>query len=244
MRTMNKPTMEEKNQTIEHILSKGLQEPEGIGNFLMRMYRAIGLKYIFFDLKQVIVMTTLIVIGIVLLLAISVENYNYSIIFLLSPLFFVMTVSATEWMERSHPIYELKKTFKYTMKDMIIFRTLCYSLISVVLSVFLSLGMANVLEMVRATSIAFSALFLCTLLTVAITRRFNHPLIYLTSFGVWSVMNLVPLLLFNGRWNTFLAQIPLSLTLIVSLSLIYLYVKELKQFIHMKDREVEYDAAS
>lgn len=144
-------------------------------------------------------------------------------------------------MERSNPLYELKMTLKYTVKDMIIFRILCYSLISVVFSVVLSIGAASVLDSWRALSIAFSSLFLCTLLTIVIARRMNHHLNYLISFGVWSVMNLVPLLLFGGRWEMILSQIPLGLTVIVIMGLIYLYVKELKQFINMKDREVGYD---
>lgn len=239
--TMNKPTVIEKEDAISHILSEGLEQPEGIRDFMKRMYGTLGVINLFYDLYQVILLVILVLVGLVLLLAVNLDGYTYTTLFLLSPLFFVAVVSLTEWMERSNPLYELKMTLKYTVKDMIIFRILCYSLISVVFSVVLSIGAASVLDSWRALSIAFSSLFLCTLLTIVIARRMNHHLNYLISFGVWSVMNLVPLLLFGGRWEMILSQIPLGLTVIVIMGLIYLYVKELKQFINMKDREVGYD---
>lgn len=240
---INKPTLQEKNQAIQAILSEGLQEPEGIGSFFIRMYNTFGLKYIFFNFNQVIALSIAVFLGMTFFLLMNINSYNYTSIFLVSPLFFVTVVSITEWMERSNPLFELKMTFKYTVKDMIVFRTLCYSLISVVLSVVLSLGMINIIEALRAISIAFSSLFLCTLLTIVITTRFSHRLTYLTSFGVWVAVNVVPLLVFGKHWETFLSSIPLGLTFIVSIGLIYLYAKELKYFINMKKGEVEYDVA-
>ncbi len=240
---MNKPTLEEKNQAIESILSEGLQQPEGIRDFFTRMYRTFGLKHLFFNVHQSIAIALLIVAGVVLMLSVNMSHSGYATVFLVSPLFFVLVVSLTEWMEQKDTLYELKRTFKYTVKDMAIFRTLCYSLISVFLSVILSLIYSKRLDSLRTLAIAFSALFLCTLLTIVITRRFNHRYSYLTSFSMWGLVNVVPVLLLGKRWEVFLSRIPLSLTLLVSVGLIYLYIKELKQIIHMKDREVGYDVA-
>lgn len=241
---MNRPTLKEKDQAIKTILSEGLQEPEGIGSFFIRMHEIFGLKYIFFNLNQVITMSIAVFISLVFILTVNVNTYNYTLIFLLSPLFFVTVVSVTEWIERSNPVYELKMTYKYTVKDLVVFRTLCYSLISVFNTVLLSLGMNNTFEMLKTLSIGFSSLFLCTLLTLTIARRLNHRLVYLTSFGVWSFVNIAPLLLFKSRWETFLLNIPVGLTLLVSIGLIYFYVRELKKVINMKDRKVGYDVAS
>lgn len=239
--TMNKPTLQEKENAISHILSEGLQEPEGIGAFFMRLYRSLGLKYIFYESSQVISLSMIVVLGLVIFVSANIDEYTYTTIFLLSPLSFVLVVTLTEWIERNHPIYELKSTFKYTMKDLIIFRTLIYSFISIVISVVLSVSITATLDILRAISISFSALFLCALLTVAINRRYNHKWPYLTSFGVWSAMNLVPLLLVGSQWESFLSNIPLGLTLIASIGLIYLYVYELRQLINMKEGEVRYN---
>lgn len=238
---MNKPTFKEKETAISHILSEGLEQPEGIVEFVKRMYQNLGLTYLFYDLHQVISISVLVILGVIVFSTVNMVNATYSTIFLLSPFSFVIVISLTEWLERSNPLYELKMTFKYTLKDLIAFRTLCYSLISVVISVVLSVGVAGVLDSLRAMSIAFSALFLCTLFTVVITRRLNHHLSYLTAFGVWGVINVLPLVIFGGSWEMFLSQIPFGLTLAISVGLIYLYVKELKQFINMNDREVGYD---
>lgn len=239
--TMNKPTLQEKEHAISHILSEGLQQPEGILAFFIRMYQTLGLKYIFYEVYQVLIVSLMMVLGLVLFISESVESYTYTTIFFLSPLSFVTVISLTEWMERSNPIYELKMTYKYTVKDMIIFRTLCYSLISILISVILSVGMTGSLDKLRAIAVAFSALFLCALLTVTINRRYNHRFGYFTSFVVWGVMNLAPFILFGGQWESFLSQIPLGLTVIVIIGLIYFYVKELKYLINMKDGEVGYD---
>ena len=157
---MNKPTLKEKETAISQILSEGLEQPEGVGEFVKRMYQNIGLTYLFYDLYQVISISTLVVIGVIVFSTMNMINATYSTIFLLSPFSFVIVISLTEWLERSNPLYELKMTFKYTLKDLIAFRTLSYSLISAVISVILSLGVADLVDSLRSISIAFSALFL------------------------------------------------------------------------------------
>lgn len=239
--SISRPSLKEKEQAFENILVEGLSRPEGVWAFCTRMYRALGTKFIFFDHFQAIVMALAVVIGVIFLLSMNTNDYAYSTIYTLAPLFFVAIVSLTEWRERSNPLYELKMTFKHTIQDLIVFRTLCYSIVSITLCLLLSVGVADKLDFLRAASITLSALFLCALLTVAITRRFNGRWMYLTGLVVWMAMVFIPSWLVGNRWELFLARIPVVIMLVIGIGVLLLYLKEIKQYLNMSQREVGYD---
>ncbi len=239
-----KPTNSEKEKSIENILSKGLSKPDGLMQFCYKMYQALGFKYIFFDLSQAIIMSVAITVGFYFFYSLSPQRNVYSTLYAVSPLFFITVVFLTEFFERNGSLYELKMTFKYTIQQVIIFRILFYSLISMVICIFISSIIPNKYNFLRAVSITLSALFICALFTIYIMRRFKGRWVHFTSLAVWIAAVLLPVLILGERWELLLSQIPIGITTTMAVIGFILYLNEIKKLINMNKREVAYYVGS
>lgn len=239
-----KPTNREKEKAIENILSQGLSKPDGLWDFCHRIYCSLGFKFVFFDISQAIIMAFTTTIGFILLYALSSQQHIYSMLFAVSPLFFTTVVFFTEFVEKNNALYELKMTFKYTTQQVIIFRILCYSLISMILCIFISIGMLDKYNFLRIASITLSALLICALLTLYIMRHFKGRWIHFTSLMVWGSTTFLPVLILGERWELLLSQIPIGITIIAAVIGFILYLMEIKKLINMDKMEVSYYVGS
>ncbi|MBC8588870.1 hypothetical protein [Paratissierella segnis] len=239
-----KPTNSEKENAIENILSKGLSKPDGLMQFSNKIYRTLGFKFIFFDISQAIIMAVAVTVGFFLLYSLSSPRNVYSTLYAVSPLFFITVVFLTEFFERNGSLYELKMTFKYTIQEVIIFRILCYSLISMVICIFISISIPDKYNFLRAVSITLSALFICAAFTIYIMRNFNGRWVHFTSLVVWVTIVLLPVLILGESWELLLSQIPIGITLTVSVIGFILYLNEIKKLINMNKMEVQYYVGS
>ncbi|MDR7855853.1 hypothetical protein [Tissierella sp.] len=239
-----KPTNSEKENAIENILSQGLSKPDGLWDFCYRMYCSLGFKFIFFDISQAIIMAVAITIGFILFYPLSSQQHVYSTLFAVSPLFFITVIFFTEFIERNDSLHELKMTFKHTIQKIIIFRILCYSLISMVICIFLSISMPDKYNFLRAASITLSALFICALLTIYIMRRLKGRWIHFTSLVAWVATAFLPVLILGERWELLLSQIPIGITITVGVIGFILYLNEIKKLINMNKMEVAYYVGS
>lgn len=239
-----KPTNSEKEDAIENILSRGLSKPDNLWDFCCKMYRVLGLKFILFDISQAIIMAVAVTIEFILLYSLSSQQYIYSTLFAVSPLFFIAVIFFTKFIERNDSLYELKMTFRHTIQQIIIFRILCYSLISMVTCIFMSISIPAKYNFLRAASISLSALFICAIITIYIMRRFKGPWIHFTSLIVWVAIVFLPVFIFGERWELILSQIPIGITIAVGAIGFILYLIELKKLINMNKREVAYYVGS
>lgn len=239
-----KPTDSEKDMAIEKILSEGLSKPDSIWYFCNKMYHSLGLKFIFFDISQAIIMAVAVTIGFYLLYPLSPQQNMYSILFAISPLFFITVVFFTEFIERNGSLYELKMTFKYTIQQVIAFRVLCYSLISMIICIFIGSSIPDTYNFLRVVSISLSGLFICAIITIYIMRCFKGRWIHFTSLVVWGVTVFLPVLILGEGWELLLSQIPIGITIAVAVIGFYLYLREIKKLINMSKREVEYYVGS
>lgn len=239
-----KPTNSEKETSIENILSQGISKPDGLRDFCYKMYRSLGFKFIFFDISQAIIMAVAITIEFILLNSLSSQQYIYSTLFAISPLFFIIVLFFTEFIERNDSLYELKMTFKHTIQQIIIFRIMCYSLMSMIICIITSSIISATYGFLRAASISLSALFICAFLTICIMSRFKGRWVHFTSLMVWVVAILLPVLAFGERLELLLSQIPIVITISIGIIGFILYLIELKKLINMNKREVVYYVGS
>jgi hypothetical protein len=166
----------EKDRAIEAILSRGLSKPKSLWGHLWEIYRALGLRYIFLDTAQAIIMTVFAAIVFIGLYPLWPEQHIYAALFAAAPVFFIFVVLFTETIERLSGLYELKMTCKYTVRQIAAFRVLCFSLVGVVFCTLTSLYFSRLqlaYDFFRAFSISLCALFLCAFLTISVLRRFK-----------------------------------------------------------------------
>ena len=230
-----KPSPYEKNRAIEDILSKGLSKPKSLWNYIHEIYHALGLRYIFWGTAPAIMITVAVTLAWMRLVPFAPEQHPYAALFALAPVFFLVVVCITETIERVVGLYELKMTYKYTIQQITAFRVLCFSLMGAFFCTLTSLYFGRLpinFSFFKALSISFCALFLCAVLTLVILRLFNRLWIYLSANLLWMAVGFLPLRIFGQSWELLLAQIPIAITLVVTVIVCALFLIEVKK--HMK----------
>lgn len=241
---MNKPSPAEKERAIEFILSKGLVQPKSLWHHLYEMYRNLGFKHLFLNTWYPVILSIVLMVGFLYLCPLSPEKFKYTVLFAAAPVFFIFVVLLTEIIEwQDSGLYELKMTCKYTIQQIAAFRVLCFSLMGTMLSTLTVLfsKYSDATDLFRSLSLSLSALFLCSYLSIWIMRSFTSRWNHFTPLLIWIVMTLCPLWILKERWELFLSQIPLAITLFVALILFALFMMELKKLIKIQTREVAYD---
>ena len=241
-----KPSPEEKEKAIEYILSKGLSKPKNLWDIFYMMYRSLGLRYLFLDTTEPIIISVAFMIGFILLCSSSLKQYINVVLFATAPVFFVFAVLLTEIAERINLLYELKMTFKYTIQQITAFRVVCFSLIGTVLCTLISLfaPFPGDYDIVRALSLSLCALFLCSSLSIFIMRYFNWKWRHFAPILVWMTICLLPICISAKWWESFLSRVPVAITISVAAVAFVLFIKEIKKLVNIQIREVGYYVGS
>jgi hypothetical protein len=236
----------ERNTSIAYILDCGLVKPMRVTGHLRSLYRQFGLYYLFWDTAQMIALIVVTLIGVLMLLPNAPEIMKYSLLFACSPLIFLLSMICSDVAERVGGIYELKMTCKYNMRQINVFRIICFALIGVVFSVASGcvIGICNkaappsderaVLDLL---SLSLAALFLCAFIFLALTRRFPGRLSSVVGAAIWLVLGVVPMAIFGTAWEVFLIRIPAALTIAVAIISAVLFGYELANL--LKNNQLE-----
>ena len=235
----------EKDASIEYILSQGLVKPQSIRNLINEMFHVVGLRYIFWDMSQAILIALSATAAVIILASLRnpviVGQQGYSTVFTLAPVLFIFTEFSSVLMERVEGIYELKMTLKYTAKQVTAFRTLCFSLIGVVFSVTITavfgqaVGIYSFFDML---SLSLLSLFLYALLMTVVARRL--PKSWFLTVLFWICLSVFPMLLIGEEeWNVILSRLPGIASFAAAVGVCVLYLLEIKKMINTKG-EIDY----
>lgn len=237
------PSQYEKDKAIEIILAKGLRKPKSLWGYVSNIYATLGLRYIFFDMAFPIIMTVIATFGFIVLYPLTLEQHIYAMVFAIAPIFFVFIVLFSEMAERVNGMYELKMTCKYTIQQISAFRVLCFSLLGTVFCTFISLYFSLLwvdYSFYKILSLSLCALFFCALLTLFLMRHFNWKWIHFAVMLLWLVIGYIPMSIFGERWEYYLSQVPVAITMLVALIACNLFLMEVKILINTHESEVSY----
>lgn len=232
----------EKDSSIDEILSKGLVKPKSLWEHLCEIRRALGFRYIFMNTAHSIMMTLAISFGFALLYPLFPA---YATLFTVSPLSFIFIVLITETLEKCNGLYEIKMVCKYTLQQISAFRVLCFSLMGVAVCIFFSVYFSRLpvaYDFFRAFSLSLCALFLCSFLTIGMMRLLRWKWIRFFIMPLWILFCMLPAWIFRSQWEAFLSQIPVALTLFSALVACALFLMEIKKLMNVRKSEVAYDA--
>lgn len=240
---MTEPTPNEKEKSIDTILSKGLVKPPSIWAYLHSLYRQLGLRYIFWDTSQALILFVIVLAGLFLLMIGGEKRFKYTILFACSPMLYILTMCISETVERFDSLYELKITCKHTPRQITVFRILCFSLAGTIYSVGLTIFFTgSISELLGLLSLSLSALCLCAFVSLFLIRRFMGKLIFCGVALLWLLIGFIPAILFAKEWESFLTGLPVLITASVAVLSGLLFIIELKKIISATHREVIYHA--
>jgi hypothetical protein len=207
---------QEKNASIEYILSKGLVTPQTAWERLTEMTRTIGFRYIFWDTGYSLFFAA-VTLAIVLALFIIVhDDYRYSASVTVAPLMFLLITVFTETSERASGLYELKQTCRYTICQITALRVACYSVLGAAFTTVIAVISAkDAYEFLVLFPLCLSALFVCAALSLTIMRFIRSKWAHAVFSAAW-VFVCIALAFSLKRWDTLLSGTPVILSVVIA----------------------------
>jgi hypothetical protein len=215
----------EKNTSIEYILDHGLVKRRSFAKLLGGLYRQLGFRYLFWDTAQIVVLIMVTLVALLLILPNAPIDMKYSLLFAGSPLIFLLSMICSDAAERVSGLYDLKMTCKYSLRQVNVFRIICFSLLGIVFSVGAGsvIGISSKVAAAADEKWAFdllalslASLFLCAFMFFAIIRHFPGRFAGIIGGVIWLVLGVVPMAVFGNRWELLLMSIPSAITGIVA----------------------------
>jgi hypothetical protein len=217
----------ERNASIEYILDQGLVKRKTFIEHLGGLYRQLGFRYLFWDTAQIIVLVIITLVVVLTILTNTPVNMKYSLLFFCSPLIFLLSMICSDATERVSGLYDLKMTCKYNLRQVNVFRIICFTLIGVVFSVCASgsIGICNRFALatdgraaIDLMALSLASLFLCASIFLALIRRVPGRFTGIAGAAIWLVLGVVPISVFGDRWELLLKGIPVALTIVIAIA--------------------------
>ncbi|WP_078555176.1 hypothetical protein [Bacillus alkalicellulosilyticus] len=233
------------DEQVQLIVSKGLQPNQSFFASLKGMYYQIGMKYLFHDATEIIFMV-LISIAILIFIGIDIGqslNQNgvvYSIIFILSPILYLVMVSTSYFNTKQNQTLEIEMTCKYNISQVAAFRMFIFSMMSILGNLFFILIIAFVnpaINVILAFMISTTSLFLfSTLFLYVITKVKTKKVNYI--FGIsWILLNLLLYKFSFEFYHLFLKNLPIYVYGIITIICTLLYANHLNKLLSFKNNE-------
>jgi hypothetical protein len=229
---------QEKNRSIDYILSQGLVKPQTTRARIAEMLRTMGVRYIFWDIGYSLFFALITLAVAVVLFALvpndieNNKNYLYSSAVTVAPLLFLLITAFAETSERFCGLYELKQTCRYTIRQITALRVICYSLAGVVFTAVISLVNAtDAANFLSLFTLCLAALFICASISLAAIRYLRNNWFTAVYSFLWVFVNIA--LSFSPNWERTLSGVPLIISAILTvfggLLLIYQISKMLSE---------------
>lgn len=188
------PTEAEKKESISYIKKEGLERKDNLFTAVVRVYREIGMRNIFFGVADCIY--------IALVIALAAFGFAFSLnsdelrcaVSLVSPLFFIAAQYLTVWKDSMTGTYEVKAACKYKPSHITAFRMLFFSTVSIALDVPASYVAAKLTGngFLGILLISFFALFVYSLAMVLIMICIKNRAAEYILPGLWVSLHIIP----------------------------------------------------
>lgn len=226
---------------INYIVEKGVKKKESFYSHIRNMYKSIGFKNLFHDLSELIFIG-LLCIAILTILVISVwnnmylkEESIYAFIFIISPLFYLITSVFSFINMRENNTYEIEMVCKYNVYQISSLRMLVFSSIATLINMVIILIIHSKIEIIKGFMISITSLFLFSIIFLySMTKIKKIRMKYMVIF-VWVILNIVLSVLDINKYNNILSNIPMSVYIIVSIGCICLYVKKIRYLLQYRN---------
>lgn len=228
---------------IEQIVSSGIKQKTTFPAYLKSMVQQVGIRHLFVDRLELglILLATIALLSTFLVIQEPIQTERmYAYIFLVSPVLFLSFSIYTYMSKTRNATYEVEMTCKYNVYQVIAFRMLAFSIVSIVVNTFSIACMALIYEdiqFIRALMISITALFIFSMLFLYILMKRRSTVIAIATVIAWMLVNIFLRTADNKLYGDVLIQIPLFVYAIVLLGCLYMYMKYVKRLIHFKQPE-------
>lgn len=228
---------------IDQIISSSIEEKTTFPTYLKSMVQQVGMRHLFLDRWALgfILFTVITLLGSFLLIQAPVETERiYAFVFIMSPILFLLFSIYTYVNKAQQATYEVEMTCKYNVYQVIAFRMLAFSLVSIVLNTLTIAWMSLIYEdmqFIRALMISITALFIFSVLFLYALMKKRSTVVVIATICGWALGNLFLQTADSKLYGDILLQIPLFVYAIVLLGCLYMYMSYVKKLIYFKQSE-------
>ena len=222
----------EKNASIEYILTLGLVKPQTAYARIAEILRIVGFRHIFWDTGYSVFFAAVSFAVAFALFVTLPAGYKYSAAVAVAPLSYLLVMAFAETTERACGLYELKQTCRYTIRQITALRVLGYSITGAVLTAAVAVvGATDTYDFFSILTLCLSALFFCSALSLKIMRIFRGKWLNAVYSAVWIFANIVLPALLGNRWEKFLGNIPIAISLAVTIAFAAVFVLQISRML-------------
>jgi hypothetical protein len=231
---------------INAIISAGIKRKESFFAFLMDFYREVGLRYLFTNQRDGILMTisTMVVSIFLLFLVADSSSANdeavYAFLFFISPLMFAALTVNDLFGKKYSGTYELEMTTKYHLYQAASFRLFVFSMISILVNTagiaFLA-WMGVQLEFFRAFILSATALFIFSIFFLIVFIKGRTGLAVIKAGTGWVGFSVLTGFLLGNGYASFILTGPVYPYVFILSASIGVYIRYLNRLVRMKPAE-------
>jgi hypothetical protein len=211
--------MTDKDRRIEYILDNGLVKPKTAREQAAEIFKALGIRFIFWDTAYSITFAALTIAVVFAVFAAVPDTMRFTATAAAAPLLYLLIAVFTETAERAGGLYALKRTCRHTTRQITALRTACYSAAGAVYTAVIAfVGATSLTEFAALLPLGLLALFVCAAPQLALTRytrRFWANAVYAAG---WVFVSLALPLRFGESWEQFLADVPIAVSLAIAVA--------------------------
>lgn len=231
---------------IDKIVASSVKHKESFLSYLKSMYHQIGIRHLFLDRSE---LTFTLIIAIILFVfyilrpdPVSAKTEDiYAFIFLFSPVLFIALSVFTYSNKITNGTYEVEMVCKYHVFQIIAFRMLMFSVITILvnaMTIFFIVMTYEYIQFFRAFMISNAGLFLFSIIFLYVLMLRRSAVIAILTICCWLIGNVLLWVLNNKLYSYLLMNIPLYIYGIIIFASIFVYMKFIKKLIYYRQSEV------
>lgn len=233
------PTDIEVRQAVVSICDKAMKKPVKITTFLHDMIHNLGFRYIFYGTYDAVAVSLCIFMLIGFWLGHKALNdpvgeiLIFAIVFSLAPMMFMLLSILSFWKEREEKLYSLKMACKYTVKHLLAFRMFSAAILGFVSTTGYVLVLCHLMniEVIHVLSVAYTSLFLFSIVMVQIVLTQESFLSVVIFGAIWLLLNAVCFAVASNAYSLLLRAVPAALWISVDAVLVVVWIRKCRVFV-------------
>ncbi|WP_301108833.1 hypothetical protein [Sporosarcina sp.] len=225
---------------IKQIVEQSVSAKPTFSRQLITMYSQISIRQIFADRKELsfIFLIGILLFGWLFSMQHQLESEAvYTGLFLISPVLFLGFSLYSYWTRVEQDTYEVEMACKFNVYQLMAFRMLAFSVLSILINSFFIALVAQVhpsIHFIRALMISLTSLFIFSNLFLwTLMKRHSLVTTAAMTFG-WIFLNLLLHYGMGSLYGEMLVQIPIVIYVLVLLGSLYVYVCLLKKYFDLR----------
>ncbi|SFA99801.1 hypothetical protein [Clostridium frigidicarnis] len=233
---------------IGEIINKGIKPKITFFQYIKNMYTELGFKVIFHDIKELLILTAIIIVFILNISAniVSIEQIRieqvYGVMFCTSPLIYLGNSFYSFFKTKQSGTFELELTCKYNIYQLASLRMFAFSIVTVLINtglIIMLFFLNREINILRAWGISVSSVFLFSSLLLYIATKIKNRISKYIVVAMWIIANLWINLFHKELAIIIFLKLPMVVHLGITLICTILYIKSLKKLTYIRSNKGE-----